>query len=237
MAVRNEEDGKRRRGRAGCLVSCVRRSLLQKPALSMVEKNARRTPHRTFVSLLSVFAVFCICDTFSHAHACVWLKLELELKNTLTRFCAQFSRTLHPHAMSLLNTPQIFFLLFGRSIDLDTFSSDAADQTLARLRPGVDRLAIWPTPLLAQRMVLSLLLRDKRMEKMELSEMTDRCSVGPARESTSRQSEQRRDDVHQIRLHRVEARTKIIGIPAPTCKNCVKESRGMRVQRTSRVCA
>ena len=75
------------------------------------------------------------------------------------------------------------------------------------------------------------------MDKMELSEMTDRCSVGPALESTSRQSEQRRDDVPQIRLHRVEARTKIIGIPAPTCKNCVKESRGMRVQRTSRVCA
>ena len=46
------------------------------------------------------------------------------------------------------------------------------------------------------------------MEKMELSEMTDKYSVGPAWECTSKQFEQRRDDVQQIRLHRVEARTK-----------------------------
>ena len=45
------------------------------------------SPHAHF-SVLSVFQVFCTCDTFSHSHTCVWLNLELGLKNMLTRFCA-----------------------------------------------------------------------------------------------------------------------------------------------------
>ena len=79
-------------------------------------------------------------------------------------------------------------------------------------------------------MVLSLLLRDESMDKMEVSEVSDKHSVGV--QGKYRQAV-------SVKAGRCPSKSfsssggenKNIGIPAHNCRNCVRKSRGTRVQR------
>ena len=107
------------------------------------ERLTARTLFSVF-SVLSVFVVFCTCQSLFHMHKmCLWLKAQGPRGNRC--FLRAFSKNISSARHVALGCSMLFFILFDTSTDLDTFSSDADWNQTKPVRDFLVGWTVWPS--------------------------------------------------------------------------------------------